>query len=107
MQGLRARVASLKAQIARVEQTASREVYGPSVQPRCHAPERITSESQQAFANCAQALQNYPAQQSAAQAARLAELEGLREQLKLTERAILELEDEARQAGALPGWLRD
>jgi hypothetical protein len=107
MQRARARVASLKAQIARLEQTVNREVYGPTVQPRCHAPERITNESQQAFLNCAQSVQNWPTQQSAVQAARLAELEQLREQLKLAERWIIDIEDEARQAGALPGWLRD
>jgi hypothetical protein len=38
---------------------------------------------------------------------RAAELAKAREELAAAERAIPEIEEEARRAGALPGWLRE
>jgi hypothetical protein len=53
------------------------------------------------------AQQNAGATSTAEQKKRVEQLAKMREELAAAERAIGEIEDEARKAGALPGWLRE
>lgn len=107
MREARARVERLRAEVASLEKDAAREVYGPTLEPQCIPPARINSQSQAEYEACLKLKQNWPARQAAAQAQRLDRLAQLREQLAAAERAIGEVEDEARRDGALPGWLRE
>jgi hypothetical protein len=107
MRDARARVALLRASIEKLDKVANREAYGPSLEPKCTAPERLTTASERAYQDCLRVKQNWGVTQAAEQARRVEKLARMREELAAAERAVEELEDEARREGALPGWLRE
>jgi hypothetical protein len=107
MQQARARVSRLKAQIEALDKVANREAYGPALEIQCHAPERPTAASQAAYENCVKTKQNEGFTWRADQGKRVQQLARMREELAVAERSIDEIEDDARRAGALPGWLRE
>jgi hypothetical protein len=106
MQHARARVARLKTEIEALDRAANRGAYGPERSVECQAPYG-TADSRAAYVRCQAVKQNEDANWRGDQGKRLQQLERMRAELAAAERAIGEIEDEARRAGALPGWLRE
>lgn len=112
MEQARARVSQLEAEVKQLDEKATASAFGTSTRREdgynCDPPgQRIRGkEDEQAIADCLRRLQNEPLRQQAERGQILDRLETARRQLAEAKRALEDLEEEARRAGALPGWLR-
>jgi hypothetical protein len=106
MQQARERVARLEAEVQRLDSAATGLAFDPPPM-ECVPPERLNSTTQARYEACQKELQNLPLRRQAAHAQAIQRVEKARQDLAEAKRALESLEDEARRAGALPGWLRD
>jgi hypothetical protein len=106
MAAARGQVTQLKAEIGALDKEAARFVYGPGPEPSCSSIANTPAEAA-AQQSCLKTKQNWQLTWQAQQKDRLDRLARKRDELAEAERAIGDVEDEARRDGALPGWLRE
>jgi hypothetical protein len=106
MQAARERVTSLEKRVADLERTSNASAYGSGYVEVCRPPERLTRETERAYQECVQRTGAQPFREVAGHQRDLERLDQARRDLAAARIAVSDLEDEARRAGAPPGWLR-
>jgi hypothetical protein len=103
----RARVARLEAEVQDLDKRATASAFGSETVGSC-ASERIrTKEDERRQEDCMKRMQNEPLRQQEARGKLLDRLARARQELAEAKSALASLDDDARRAGAHPGWLRE